>query len=234
MSNATGSPAAIAISSETPSARMRADHTITAKSAREHGQPEHSGPCSAYAWCTAAGEHTDHASAGHVILDDSNGDELVWANLLHLDGSRPSITFQSAGLTPAEARAKGAELVQMGRALYGFAEMAEGASGTVGAEADTEPVALLIADVVRASLAGLTTNPRDVAESLHTAIDDAQAEHLARPDVGGFPLDEARALEAFSTAMYATVRALALTKDVRHTARALRNMIAMCIDEAGA
>ncbi|MGW1363514.1 hypothetical protein ACWCQP_39620 [Streptomyces chartreusis] len=94
--------------------------------------------------------------------------------------------------------------------------------------------AAIAAQTVAASLAGLTTNPRNVAELLHVAIDDAQAEHLARPEVGGFPLDEARGYEAFSTAMEAMTRALALTADRRSTARALRNALAMAIDEAGA
>jgi hypothetical protein len=89
-------------------------------------------------------------------------------------------------------------------------------------------------DAIRAavtmSLAGLTTNPRDVAEQLHQAIEDAQAVHLAR--VGGVSLEEAEAAEAFSTADSAMARALRLSLEPEGTAQGLRTALRMAIDEA--
>ncbi|WP_327430940.1 hypothetical protein [Streptomyces sp. NBC_01236] len=90
-----------------------------------------------------------------------------------------------------------------------------------------------IAEAVNEALAGLTTHPRDVAEQLHRAVDDASAQHLARPDVGDMQLDEARSSEALSTAWEAMDRALALSTDRALTARALRNVLNMAIAEAG-
>ncbi|MCZ4516731.1 hypothetical protein O3Q52_53265, partial [Streptomyces sp. ActVer] len=83
-----------------------------------------------------------------------------------------------------------------------------------------------------AALAGLTTNPRDVAERLQLAAEDAQAEHLAR--VGRMSLDKAESAEAFSTASSAMARALSLSPDPAGTARGLRNALRMAIDEARA
>lgn len=89
-----------------------------------------------------------------------------------------------------------------------------------------------ITEAVTGALAGLTTNPRDVAERLHTAIDDAQAEHLAH--VGDMSLERAEAAEAFSTATYAMARALSLSPDPAGTALGLRTALRMSIDEARA
>lgn len=93
-------------------------------------------------------------------------------------------------------------------------------------------------DAIRAAvtmaLAGLTTNPRDVANQLHQAIDDAQAEHLAKPTVGDMSLEEAESAEAVSTAWEAMARALAASSDPGLTARALRGALRMVIDEARA
>jgi hypothetical protein len=88
-----------------------------------------------------------------------------------------------------------------------------------------------ITTTVTTALAGLTTNPRDVAERLHHAVDDAQAEHLAR--VGDMPYDTAVKSEAFSTATEAVTRALELSADRKGTAEALRCMLDMVIREAG-
>lgn len=82
-----------------------------------------------------------------------------------------------------------------------------------------------------AALDGLTTNPHDVSERLHMAIEDAQAEHLAR--VGRMSLDKAESVEAFSTADSAMARAMSLSPDPAGTARGLRNALRMVIDEAG-
>ncbi|MFD9445916.1 hypothetical protein ACFWBR_35020 [Streptomyces sp. NPDC060006] len=90
-----------------------------------------------------------------------------------------------------------------------------------------------IAEAQRLRLAGLITNPHDFAEQLHEAIDDAQAEHLARPDVGGFSADEARGHEAFSTAWEAMRRTLDLSKDPAGTARSLRTVLDRLASEAG-
>lgn len=81
------------------------------------------------------------------------------------------------------------------------------------------------------ALAGLTTNPHDVAERLHMAIEDAQAEHLAKPTVGDMSLEEAEAAEAFSTAHYALERALRLSADVEGTARSLQWLLREVIRE---
>lgn len=201
MSNATGSPAAIAISSETPGARMRADHTITAETAREHAEPA--------------------APVVSVHAVDLNGETPV--------AVRDSLTRYDLAIDFSSPAEDIAEALQ--------AHLRDGVGSGRWARADTRLTPVQVAEAavrraVRAEVDGLTTHPRDAAEHLHTAIDDESAGHLARPEVGGFPLDEARALEAFSTAMYATVRALALTKDVRHTAEALRSMLNICIDEA--
>lgn len=88
-----------------------------------------------------------------------------------------------------------------------------------------------ITTAVTTALAGLTTNPRDVAERLHRAVDDAQAEHLAR--VGDMPYDQAAKSEAFATTTEAAVRALELSTDRKGTAEALRCMLDMVIREAG-
>jgi len=88
-----------------------------------------------------------------------------------------------------------------------------------------------ITTAVTTALAGLTTNPRDVAERLHTAIEAAQAEHLAR--VGDMPLDQALKSEAFTTASEAVTRALGLSTDRAGTAESLRSMLNMVIREAG-
>lgn len=82
------------------------------------------------------------------------------------------------------------------------------------------------------ALAGLTTNPRDVADRLHAAIDDAQAEHRAQPTVGDMSLEAAESAEAFSTASEAMARALASSPDPERTARGLRHALRMAIDEA--
>ncbi|MGW3646695.1 hypothetical protein [Streptomyces sp. NPDC000878] len=91
-----------------------------------------------------------------------------------------------------------------------------------------------IAGAVNEALAGLVDHPRDLAEQLHAAVDDASAQHLARPDVGDMQLDEARSSEAISTAWEAMDRALALSTDRASTVRALRNVLNMAIAEAGA
>ncbi|MFF1743881.1 hypothetical protein [Streptomyces mirabilis] len=96
---------------------------------------------------------------------------------------------------------------------------------TIAAAADA------ITAAVTTALAGLTTHPRDVAERLHTAIDDAQAEHLAH--VGDMSLERAASAEAFSTATYAMAQALSLSPDREGTAQGLRNALRMVIDEAG-
>ncbi|CAL9514701.1 hypothetical protein [Streptomyces sp. enrichment culture] len=98
----------------------------------------------------------------------------------------------------------------------------------------TAEVAALVTRAVSERLTGLTTHPRDVAEHLHQAVDDASAEHLARPDVGGFPLEEARGHEAFSTAGHAMQRALSLSANPRETAAALRTMLDMLTHEVRA
>ncbi|MCX4557962.1 hypothetical protein OHA02_17340 [Streptomyces phaeochromogenes] len=91
-------------------------------------------------------------------------------------------------------------------------------------------------DAIRAAMTsaldGLTTNPRDVAERLQLAVEDAQAEHLAR--VGDMSLDKAESAEAFSTASSAMARALSLSPDPAGTARGLGNALRMAIAEARA
>lgn len=89
-----------------------------------------------------------------------------------------------------------------------------------------------ITTAVTGALAGLTTNPRDIAERLHEAIDDAQAEHLAQ--VGDMPIDQALKSEAFATATEAAVRTLELSTDRKGTAESLRCMLDMVICEAAA
>lgn len=142
---------------------------------------------------------------------------------------RDSLTRYDLGIDfsfPAEDIAAGLQTV-----------LRDGVDGGRWSRVDTSLTPLEIAEqairrAVLGQLAGLDTNPRDAAESLHTAIDDTQAEHLA--DIAGFPQQQARKAEAFSTAVYATVRALAMTDDVQGTALGLRTMLDMCIAEARA
>ncbi|MGW0417494.1 hypothetical protein [Streptomyces sp. NPDC003015] len=91
-----------------------------------------------------------------------------------------------------------------------------------------------IGRAVLGSLAGLATNPHDVADRLTAAIENAQAEHLARPEVGGFPVGEAQGHEAFHTAVVAMARALALSGNRTLTADGLRASLDMAIAEARA
>ncbi|MEU2734701.1 hypothetical protein ABZ656_04400 [Streptomyces sp. NPDC007095] len=97
---------------------------------------------------------------------------------------------------------------------------------TIAAAADA------ITAAVTTALDGLTTHRRDVAERLHTAIDAAQAEHLALPTVGDMSLERAESAEAFSTATYAMAQALKLSPDPEGTAQGLRTALRMVIDEA--
>lgn len=114
------------------------------------------------------------------------------------------------------------------------ASIARANAATTPAVAAAARAEAAIAEAMRLRLTGLTTNPRDTAEQLHQAIDDAQAEHLARPDVGGFPIEQARGLEAFSTAHKAMERALRLSDDPAETARGLRWLLGELTREARA
>ncbi|WP_328441732.1 hypothetical protein OHA71_42705 [Streptomyces sp. NBC_00444] len=86
-----------------------------------------------------------------------------------------------------------------------------------------------ITTAVTTALAGLAANPHDVAERLHMAVEDAQAEHLAR--VGGMSLERAEAAEAFSTANSAMARAVSRSADPEGTAQGLRAALRIAIDE---
>ncbi|MCZ4516726.1 hypothetical protein O3Q52_53240, partial [Streptomyces sp. ActVer] len=106
----------------------------------------------------------------------------------------------------------------------------------VSARLRIENAVAAASDAIRAAvtmaLAGLTTQPRDVARQLHEAIDDAQAEHLALPTVGGMSLEEAESSEAVSTAWEAMARALASSADRDLTVGALRGALRMAVEEA--
>ena len=91
-----------------------------------------------------------------------------------------------------------------------------------------------IRTAMRARLDGLTTNPHGDGDHLVDVIVDEQARHLAKPDVGGFPLEKARAAEAFSLTHSAMNRALALSSDPAETVRSLRAMLNMLAREVGA
>lgn len=95
-----------------------------------------------------------------------------------------------------------------------------------------EAAVATVTEALTRALAGLTTNPHDVAERLHTAVEDAQAEHLVR--VGGMSLERAEAAEAFSTATSAMARAMSRSADPEGTAQGLRAALRMAIDEAAA
>jgi hypothetical protein len=99
-----------------------------------------------------------------------------------------------------------------------------GAAGLVDAAVD------LAVQAVSASLAGLHTNPRTVAERLHTAIDNAQGWHLA--EVGGHSEVEAYASSRFATAVEAMTHAMGATDHPQRMAGALRSALDMVIGEA--
>lgn len=94
--------------------------------------------------------------------------------------------------------------------------------------ADT--AAFLAAEAVTASLAGLQTNPHDVADRLHRAIDNAQGWHLA--EVGGHSEPQAYADSRLHTATLAAHDALRASSSTARMARALRTALDMVIDEA--
>lgn len=93
-----------------------------------------------------------------------------------------------------------------------------------------EAAVAAVTEAVTAALAGLATNPHDVAERLHMAVEDVQAGHLAR--VAGMSLEKAEAAEAFSTATSAMARAMSRSVDPEGTAQGLRAAVRMVIDEA--
>ncbi|MEV4863102.1 hypothetical protein [Streptomyces ossamyceticus] len=114
------------------------------------------------------------------------------------------------------------------------ADIARAQAAPAPAVAATARAEAAIAEAMRLRLDGLTTNPRDTAEQLIRAVEDAQAEHLARPEVGGFPMEQARGSEAFGTAHAAMERALRLSDDPAGTAQSLRWILGELLREARA
>jgi hypothetical protein len=88
----------------------------------------------------------------------------------------------------------------------------------------------LVVKAVTASLAGLQTNPRDVAERLHRAIDNAQGWHLA--EVGDHCEAQAYADSRLGTAITAMADAMGAAFNPRRMETALRNALDMVIEEA--
>ncbi|KUN95384.1 hypothetical protein [Streptomyces caeruleatus] len=86
---------------------------------------------------------------------------------------------------------------------------------------------------LRDQLAGTTTNFHGASDQLAEVLIDEQARHLARPEVGGFPLEECRGYEAFSLAASAMSRALALSHDPKRTYQTLCILLAELAEEVG-
>lgn len=84
---------------------------------------------------------------------------------------------------------------------------------------------------VTASLAGLQTNPTDVAKRLHRSIDNAQGWHLA--EVGGHDEVVAYSNSRLGCAIDAMADTLKASRDKVLTVRALRSALELVISEAG-
>jgi hypothetical protein len=103
--------------------------------------------------------------------------------------------------------------------------------GAVASQADmVDAVERLAMDAVSASLAGLRTNPRDVAQRLHRAVDNAQGWHLA--GVGDHSEAAAYADARFSTAVDAMADAISASAVPARMADSLRSALDMVIGEA--
>lgn len=88
----------------------------------------------------------------------------------------------------------------------------------------------VITEAVSHSLAGLETNPHDVSDQLHRAVDRAQAAHLAK--VGGHTPEKAYQDSRFSSSVQAMADAMEYSADPAGTARALWTALDMVIREA--
>jgi hypothetical protein len=85
---------------------------------------------------------------------------------------------------------------------------------------------------VSASLAGLQTDPHDVAQRLHRAIDRAQSAHLLEIAPETYTTETAYGNERFGTVVDALPEVMASSGDRDTTARALRNLLDMVIEES--
>ncbi len=109
-----------------------------------------------------------------------------------------------------------------------------------GAREHTEPATIMqraetaIRAALREQLDGTTTNFHGASDQLAEVLIDEQARHLARPEVGGFPLEEARGYEAFSLAASAMNRALAMSSNPKSTYQTLCILLAELAEEVGA
>ncbi|MEW2518157.1 DUF6907 domain-containing protein [Actinacidiphila alni] len=101
----------------------------------------------------------------------------------------------------------------------------DGSSGSVAVATS------VVMRAVTSSLAGLTTNPTDVAKQLHRSIDNAQGWHLA--EVGAHSEAQAYASSRFTTAVDAMADALGAAEDRSQMARALTTALGMVLGEKG-
>ncbi|MBP5915892.1 hypothetical protein ACH3XX_42280 [Streptomyces scabiei] len=80
--------------------------------------------CRVYpAWCTETGDHDDHRSSAHKIVDAA-GTDIVDARVWHFAGGAPTVCIGESDFTPDQARGKAAELRQ-------FADRVEELAGHV-------------------------------------------------------------------------------------------------------
>lgn len=94
----------------------------------------------------------------------------------------------------------------------------------------TEVAEAAAVQAVTASLAGVDTNPHDVADRLHRAVDRAQAAHLA--EVGNHSPEQAYASTRFHSVIQAMTDAMEAAPDKDLMAVALRTALDMVIREA--
>lgn len=184
--------------------------------------------------------HYDHFNHDHKVTDKRGQTllDVTFTQFSDEDGDGPASISLGGMLSedydPSDVRAATEQvrrLLDKADAMADQVMRMQGAAVQSPAERAAVAAEAAVTTTVTTALAGLTTNPRDVAERLHTAIDDAQAVHLA--GLGVDP-EEAKSSEAFGTAVYAMVRAVDLAADPKSTARALRSALRMVIDEAGA
>ncbi|MGW1617762.1 hypothetical protein [Streptomyces sp. NPDC002172] len=70
----------------------------------------HTSKCSVFPdWCGETGPHDDHVSRWVEVVD-TKGETLIDAKALFLSDSKPIVGISGSDFTPAEARAKAAEL----------------------------------------------------------------------------------------------------------------------------
>ncbi|MEI5036015.1 hypothetical protein RB201_35495 [Streptomyces sp. S1A(2023)] len=89
-------------------------------------EPAAVAPCGAYAWCAETGNHTMHASAyTEAPTLDGYGDHVLLANVMAESGT-PFVGWLDLDLTPAQTRARVAELHRHLNAVAALADIVDG------------------------------------------------------------------------------------------------------------